>query len=64
MVDISRSLDFKKKCKNLKCLVKMVVLTPVQHSQYGILVFIIPIKKGTARFITAHHNINQQLVRK
>ena len=47
----------------LKCLVKIGVLTPVQQSQYGIAVFIIPKKEGTMRFIIDHHMLNQKMVR-
>ena len=37
--------------KEIICLVEIVVLTPVQHSEYGMNVFIIPKKEGTVRFI-------------
>ena len=49
--------------KYLKLLVKIVVLTPVQQSQYGTLIFIIPNKEGNVRFIIGCHRINQKLVR-
>ena len=50
--------------KEIKGLVETGVLTPVQHSQCGSLVFIIPKKEGTARFITDYHRLNYKLVRK
>ena len=40
------------------------MLTPVQQSQYGTPVFIIPKQEGTVRFITDYRSLNQQLVRK
>ena len=49
--------------KELKCLVKTELLTPVQKSQYGTPIFIIPNKKGTVRFITDYQRLNQKLVR-
>ena len=39
------------------------MLTPVQQSQYGTPVFIIPKKKGTLRFMTDYRRLNQKLVR-
>ena len=51
-------------CKYLKQLVKIGVLTLVQHIQYGTSVFIIPKKEGTVRFITDSHRLNQKLARK
>ena len=50
-------------CKELKGLVKIVVLTPVQQSQYSTPVFIMPDKEWTVRFITQYLRLNQQLVR-
>ena len=50
--------------KDLKRLVEIGVLTPVQQSQYGTPVFIIPKKGGTVRFILDYCRLNQQLVRK
>ena len=50
--------------KYLKRLLEIGVLTPVQQSQYDTLVFIIPKKEGTVRFITDYLRLNQQLVRK
>ena len=50
--------------KEIKILVKIGVLNPVQQSQYGTPVFIIPKKEGTARFITEYHRLNQKLARK
>jgi hypothetical protein len=38
--------------KELLCLVDIGVLTPVQDSEWGMPVFIIPKKDGTVRFIT------------
>ena len=49
--------------KELKSLMKIGVLTTVQQIQYVTLVFIIPKKKGTVRFITDYLRLNQQLVR-
>ena len=40
------------------------MLTPLQQSQYGAALFIIPKKEGTVRFITNYRRLNQQLVRK
>ena len=40
------------------------MLTPVQQSQYGTPLFIIPKKEGTVRFIMDYHRLNQKLVRK
>ena len=48
----------------LKRIVDIGVLTPVQRSQYGTPVFIIPKKEGTVRFITDYHGLNQKLARK
>ena len=45
----------------LKCLVKIGVLTPVQQSQYGTPIFIIPKKEENVRFITDYRRLNQQL---
>ena len=45
-------------------LMKIGVLTPVQHSQCGTPVFIIPTKEGTVGFITDYCRLNQKLVRK
>ena len=42
---------------------KAVVLTQVQHIQYGTHVFIIHNKEGTVRFIINSHRIKQKLVR-
>ena len=39
------------------------LLTPVQQSQYGNPVFMIPKKEGTVRFIIDHHMLNHKLVR-
>ena len=50
--------------KELKRLVEIGVLIPVQQSQYSTPVFIIPNKEGTARFITDYHRLNKKLVRK
>ena len=50
--------------KYLKRLVEIGVLTPVQHSQYGTPVFIIPKKEGNVRFITDYCRLYHQLVRK
>ena len=51
-------------CKELKCLVEIGVLIPLQQSQYGTPVFIIPNKEGTVRFITDYRRINHKLARK
>ena len=51
-------------CKELRRLVEIGAITPVQQSQYGTPVFIIPKKEGTVRVITDYHRINQKLVRK
>ena len=45
-------------------LVDIGVLTPVQQSEYGTPVFIIPKKEGTIRFLTDYRRINQGIVRK
>ena len=50
--------------KDIKFLVEIGVLTLVQHSQYGTLVFIIPNKEGTVRYITDYCSLNHKLVRK
>ena len=50
-------------CKYLQYLVKIGVLTPVRQSQCGTLVFIIPKKEVTVRFITDYRRLNQKLVR-
>ena len=50
--------------KEIKLLVEIGVITPVQQIQYGTPVFIFPKKEGTVRFITDHRIFNQQLVRK
>ena len=47
----------------LKRLVEIGVLTPLQQSQYGTPVFIIPNKEGTMRLITDYCMLNQKLVR-
>ena len=49
--------------KDLKSLVKIVVLTLVHQIQYSTPVFIITKGKGTVRFITDHCRLNQKLVR-
>ena len=49
--------------KEIKRLVKIVVLTPLQQYQCGTPVFIIPKKEGNMRFITDYHILNQKLVR-
>ena len=50
-------------CKELKQLVEIGVLTPVQQIKYGTPIFIIPKKEGTARFIKDYHRLNQQWAR-
>ena len=50
--------------KELMRLVKIGVLEPVQESEYGTPVFIIPKKEGTVRFITDFRQVNSQIVRK
>ena len=50
--------------KELLRLVDIGVLTPVQQSEYGTPVFIIPKKEGTVRFLTDYRRINQGIVRK
>ena len=50
--------------KELKLLVGIGVLTPVQQSQYVTPVFIISEKEGNVRFIIDYRRINQKLVRK
>ena len=47
----------------LKRLVKIILLTSVQKSQYGAPIFIIPKKEETVRFITDYHRLNQKLAR-
>ena len=50
--------------RELKSLVEIGVLTPVQQSQYGTPVYIIPKKEGTMMLITDYLRLNYQLVRK
>ena len=50
--------------KELLRLVDIGVLTPVQQSEYGTPVFIIPKKEGTIQFLTDYRQINQGIVRK
>ena len=50
--------------KDIERLVEIGVLAPLQHSQYGIPIFIIPKKEGTERFIMDYLRLNQKLVRK
>jgi hypothetical protein len=50
--------------KELLRLVEIGVLTPVQQSEYGTPVFIIPKKEGTVRFLTDYRRINQGIVSK
>ena len=50
--------------KELMRLVEIGVLNPVQESEYGTPVFIIPKKEGTVRFINDFWQINSQIVRK
>ena len=50
--------------KEIQRLLKLVVLTLVQHSQYGTPIFIIPKKEGTVRFIIYYLSINHELVEK
>ena len=50
--------------KELKRLVEIGVLTPVQQSQYSTPIFIIPKKEGTVRFIIEYLRLKQKLVRK
>ena len=50
--------------KELKHLLEIGVLTPVQQRQYGTTVFILPKKEETVSFITDYCRINQKLVRK
>ena len=50
--------------KELRRLVEIGVLTPVQQNQYGTPIFIIPNKEGTVRFITEYHRLNHKLARK
>ena len=49
--------------KELKLLLEIGFITPLQNSQYGNPVFIIPKKEGTVRFIKDYRRINQKLVR-
>ena len=49
--------------KELQLLVKIGVLTPVQHSQCGTSVLIIPKKEVTVGFIMDYCRLNHQLVR-
>ena len=49
--------------KDLRRLVEIGVFTPVQKSQCGKPVFIIPKKEGTVRFITDYRNFNQKIFR-
>ena len=49
--------------KELKGLVEIGVLTPVQKIQYATPVFIIPNKEGTVRFIMEYRRLNQKLFR-
>ena len=41
---------------------KTGVLTPVQQSQYGTPIFIIPYKERTVRFIIDYHRLNPKLI--
>ena len=50
--------------KELLRLVDIGVLEPVQSSEYGTLVFIIPKKEGTVRFLSNYRCLNQTNVRK
>ena len=50
-------------CKELKLLVKIGVLTPVQQEKYGTSIFIIPKTEGNVRFIIDYHKIDQKQVR-
>ena len=50
--------------KDLNILVEIGVLTPVQQSQYGTPVFIIPMKEGAVRFIMDYSSLNKKLVKK
>ena len=47
--------------KELHCLVEIGLLTPVQQSQYGMPIFIMPKKGVNVRFITDYQNINQKI---
>ena len=49
--------------EDLKRLVEIGVLTPVQQSKYGTPVFIILNKEGNVRFITDYRKIKKELVR-
>jgi hypothetical protein len=44
-------------------LVAIGVLTPVQQSEWGTPVFIIPKKDGTVRFITDYRKVNRMIKR-
>ena len=55
-------IDKENFCKDLKHLVEIGVLTPVQHSQYGTPLFIIPKRERTVRLMTNYRRLNQQLV--
>ena len=55
-------IDKEKNCKELKRLVEIGVLTPLQKSQYSTPIFIISNKEGTVRFITDYRRLNQKLV--
>jgi len=48
--------------KELERLVEIGVLAPMQQSEYGTAVFIIPKKEGTVRFLTDYRQINQGIV--
>ena len=48
-------------CEDKQRLVEMGVLTPVQQSQYGTPIFIIPKKEDTVRFITDYRKLNQNI---
>ena len=50
--------------KELLRLVDIGVLEPVQSSEYGTPVFIIPKKEGTVRFLSDYRRLNQTIVRK
>ena len=51
-------IDKKTFLKELKILVEIGVLTPVQQSQYGTPVFIIPNESGTVRFKIDYRRLN------
>ena len=48
--------------KELQRLVKVVLSTPAQQSNYGTHMFIIPRKEFTVRFITDYLKLNQEIV--